>query len=127
MISIQTKLKNIGDYGCLCFCYLYVIGVPPESLLEHYEELIDRNIIDENCFVKDGYALCKYFLKKDVKIVFTSSDNHQFDKYISNFTYEGKNHFVVTDRDDKVIFNSLDHSVCVEKGKIASKRVVVII
>lgn len=125
-MNIQTKLKNIGDYGCLCFCYLYAIGVPPENLLTHYEKLIDLNIIDNECFVKDGYAFCKYFLNKDVKIIFTSTDNKQYDKYISNFTYGGKNHFVVTDRDDNVLFNSLDHSVCVEKGKIISKRVVML-
>lgn len=126
-MNIQTKLKNIGDYGCLCFCYLYFIGVPPENLITHYEDLIDRNIIDEECFVKDGYAFCKYFLGKDVKIIFTSVDNKQYDKYISNFTYNGKNHFVVTDKDDNVLFNSLDFSVCVNKGKIAGKRSIVIL
>lgn len=126
MSSIQTKLKNIGDYGCLCFCYLYMIGIPLESLIEHYEELIKQGIIDNECFVKDAFAFCKYFLKKDVKIIFTSVDNKQYDKYISNFTYNGKNHFVVTDKDDKVIFNSLDHSVCVEKGRISGKRTVLL-
>ncbi len=125
-MCVQTKLKNIGDYGCLCFCYLYAIGVQPEELLKHYEDLIQQNIIDEECFVKDGYAFCKYFLNKDVKIIFTSVDNKQYDKYISNFTYNGKNHFVVTDRDDNVLFNSLEHSVCVEKGRISGKRVVLL-
>lgn len=126
MICIQTKLKNIGDYGCLCFCYLYMIGIPPESLIEHYEDLIQQGIIDNECFVKDGFAFCKYFLKRDVKIIFTSVDNKQYDKYISNFTYNGKNHFVVTDKDDKVLFNSLDHSICVEKGRISGKRTVIL-
>lgn len=126
MHNIQTKLKNIGDYGCLCFCYLYAIGIPPESLIEHYEDLIKQGIIDEECFVKDGYAFCKYFLNKDVKIIFTSVDNKQYDKYISNFTYNGKNHFVVTDKDDNVLFNSLDFSVCVNKGRISGKRVVLL-
>jgi len=125
-MQLQTKLKNIGDYGCLCFCYLYVMGIPLEKLIEHYEDLIQQGIIDNECFVKDGFAFCKYFLKKDVKIIFTSVDNKQYDKYISNFTYNGKNHFVVTDKDDKVLFNSLDHSVCVEKGKISGKRVVIL-
>ena len=125
-MNIQSKLKNIGDYGCLCFCYLYMIGVPPENLITSYEDLIAKNIIDNECFVKDGYSFCRYFTGKTPEIIFTSVDNKQYDKYISNFTYNGKNHFVVTDRDDNVLFNSLDHSVCVAKGKILSKRTVIV-
>lgn len=124
MEDIQTKLLNIGNYGCLCFCYLYCIGINSEQLVLNYDRLVSRGIIGEDCFVKDGEAFLKYF-GSNKQIVFTLTDNKEFDKYISCFKFKDKNHFVVTDKYDNIVYNPYFPSQCVKYGSIVSKRTLI--
>lgn len=101
-----------------------MIGIDPEQFLFHYADLVEKKIIDKDCYVNDGNAFLKYFgSTKKVKLVSRSDKEH--DKYIARFNYLTNGHFVVVDKDDQVIYNSLEESVCVNRGKIVEKRTLV--
>ena len=122
--DLQTKLLKMGNFGCLCMCYLYMIDIDPEELVTNYDKLVDKGIIDEDCFVRDGDAFIAFFGSRK-KVLFTSVDNKQYDKYIACFQLGDKAHFVVVDKDDNIIYNPYLKSVCVRDGAIKGKRVLV--
>lgn len=122
--DLQNKLLAMGNFGCLCMCYLFMIDIDPEELVVNYDKLVDKGIIDEDCFVRDGDAFIRFFGSKK-KVVFTSIDNKQYDKYIACFQLGTKGHFVVVDKNDNIIYNPYKGSICVRDGKIVGKRVLV--
>lgn len=122
--DLQTKLLKMGNFGCLCMCYLYMIDIDPEELVTNYDKLVDKGIIDEDCFIRDGDAFIDFFGSRK-KVLFTSVDNKQYDKYIACFQLGDKTHFVVVDKDDNIIYNPYLKSVCVRDGAIKGKRVLV--
>lgn len=121
---VQTKMLNIGNYGCLCFCYLYMLGIDPEQFLFHYADLVEKKIIEKDCYVNDGNAFLKYF-GSDKKVKFVSSSDKMYDRYIARFNYLAEGHFVVVDKNDRVIYNSLEDSICVNRGRLVEKRTLV--
>lgn len=122
--DIQTKLLRIGNYGCLCCCYLFMIDIDPEELVMNYDKLVDKGIIDKDCFVRDGDAFIHFFGSRN-KVLFTSVDNKQYDKYIACFQLGEKTHFVVVDKNDNIIYNPYFKSICVSEGKIVGKRTLI--
>lgn len=122
--NLQTKLLQIGNFGCLCMCYLYMIGIDPEQLVLNYDKLVERGIIDEDCFVKDGDAFLAFFGSRK-KVLKVSTDNTQYSKYIACYQVGTKSHFVVIDKNNNIIFNPYFDSVCVKQGKVVGKRVLV--
>lgn len=122
--NLQTKLLQMGNFGCLCMCYLYMIDIDPEQLVLNYDKLIERGIIDEDCFVKDGDAFLAFFGSRK-KVLKVSTDNTQYSKYIACYQVGPKSHFVVIDKNNNIIFNPYFDSICVKQGKIVGKRVLV--
>lgn len=114
----QTKALNIGNYACLIFCDMYLAGIPEKELgvrlwLE-YERLVDEGIIDSNCYAKSHDKLLNHF---GCNKQYIRSETPPVNKpYISNYLYNGKNHFVVK-QNGKIVFNSLESSNCVNCGK----------
>ena len=122
--DLQTKLLKMGNFGCLCMCYLFMIDIDPEELVTNYDKLVDKGIIDEDCFVRDGDAFIRFFGSRK-QVLFTSVDNKQYDMYIACFQLGEKTHFVVVDKDDNIIYNPYLKSICVRDGAIKGKRTLV--
>ena len=122
--NIQDKLLKMGNFGCLCMCYLFMIDIDPEELITNYDKLVAKEIIDEDCFVRDGDAFISFFGSKK-KVLFTSVDNKQYGKYIACFQLGEKTHFVVVDKDDNIIYNPYYQSVCAKEGRVIGKRTLV--
>ena len=122
--DLQTKLLKMGNFGCLCMCYLFMIDIDPEELVTNYDKLVDKGIIDEDCFVRDGDAFIAFFGSRK-KVLPTSVDNKQYDKYIACFQLGEKTHFVVVDKNDNIIYNPYYQSICAKEGKIVGKRTLV--
>lgn len=101
-----------------------MIDIDPEEMVLNYDKLVDKGIIDEDCFVRDGDAFIHFFGSKK-QVVFTSVDNKQYDKYIACFQLGTKGHFVVVDKNDNIIYNPYYNSICVRDGKIVGKRVLI--
>lgn len=122
--NLQGKLIRMGNSSCLCMCYLFMIDIDPEELVTNYDKLVAKEIIDEDCFVRDGDAFISFFGSRK-KVLFTSIDNKQYDKYIACFQLGEKTHFVVVDKDDNIIYNPYYQSICLKEGKIVGKRTLV--
>ena len=122
--NLQNKLLAMGNSGCLCMCYLFMIDIDPEELVINYDRLVNKGIIDEDCFVRDGDEFLKFFgSKKKVERVDVS--NKQYDRYIACYQVGTKTHFVVVDKDDNVIYNPYKGSTILANGTVVGKRVLI--
>ena len=115
MKKIQDIYKTLGDYGCLLLCYLHEANIDV-NITKYFSELVELDIIDEECFIKDGNRLLKYFGSElRVKRGFNPNGN-TIVKFRTANSKEG--HFVVINKNREIVFNSLENSNCVKNGFI---------
>lgn len=123
---IQDTCKVLGDSGCNLFSFYYCLGLDPSEVLKDFPTLVKNKFILPDCTIIDYVGLAK--LKgKFVDVVWTSPQN-----YIEDVPYLGrwertdskvnKIHHFVAMKNEKVIFNSLDTSRCVNEGKLVDIR-----
>ena len=114
-MKIQDVYLSIGNYGCLIFCYLKEAGIKTD-IVKHFNELVELDIIDEECFIKDANRLLKYF-GSDKRVVRGFNPNgNTIVKFRTSTSKEG--HFVVINKNREIVFNSLENSNCVKNGFI---------
>ena len=51
--GIQKELEMIGRYGCGFLCVLQRFNISELEIISKYRELVERGIMDEECYVKD--------------------------------------------------------------------------
>ena len=112
MKKIQDIYKALGDYGCLLFCYLKEAGIKTD-IVKHFNDLVEFDIIDEDCFIKDGNRLLKYF-GSELRVVRGTNENGNT---IVPYKYLNNEHFVIVDENKNIVFNSLKNSQCVRLGE----------
>lgn len=113
MKKIQDIHLSLGKYGCLIFCYLYEANVKTD-ITKHFEKLVELDIIDEECYVKDGNRLLKYFGSYK-RVVRGTNDKGNT---IVPYRYSGNEHFIVINNRQEIVFNSLENSTCVRLGEL---------
>lgn len=114
-MKIQDVYASIGSHGCLLLCYLKEANIKVD-IVKHFEELVQLDIIDEECYVKDANRLLKYFGSElRVKRGFNHNGN-TIVKFRTPTSKEG--HFVVINENREIVFNSLENSNCVKNGFI---------
>lgn len=114
-MKIQDVYASIGSHGCLLLCYIREACVKTD-IVKHFEELVQLDIIDEECFILDANRLLKYF-GSDKRVVRGFNPNgNTIVKFRTANSKEG--HFVVINRNREIVFNSLENSNCVKKGFI---------
>ena len=122
-MKIQDKIKQLADGICLALCYTELWGIKNDGdKLKIIAEAVRQGFIEWDGTVKNpvGIAkLCGRMEVRDIKKV-TTYEGH--DTVIANFTHAGFNHFVLV-KDGEVVWNSLEHSKCVENGHIESYRI----
>lgn len=122
----DPKLKAIGNYGCCALVALWIMGITGsvESIClvagqigksldadctvywqKFFKEISGRNISVEFRDIKKLYEL------KDVEYCAV------------RFDYNGKSHWVGVSHGE-VVYNPLSYSVCVDKGKPATARII---
>lgn len=111
MKKVQDIHKALGDYGCLIFCYLFEAGIKVD-ISRHFNELVELDIIEADCYVKNGNRLLKYF-GSDKRIARGVNENGTT---IVPFRYKENEHFVVVNERQEIVFNSLENSQCVRLG-----------
>ena len=128
MKNPQTRAEMIGKYGCLAMCYLYCVGVAPESegeMIKHVSTAMDKGLLDEECTVLNASKLLEHFTGKKFTVTKkTISDIKNIQEATPvRYTYNGKGHWVVVEN-GKIVFNSIANSICVKYGKPDSARVI---
>ena len=118
----------IGKYGCLAMCYLYCMGICPESegeMIRHVSAAMDKGLLDHECTVLDASALLEHFTGKKWRVEKKACTDIDEIKEATpvRFDYNGKGHWVVVE-DGRIVFNSLADSVCVAKGHPTTARVI---
>ena len=116
MKKIQDIYKSLGENGCLLLCYLHEANIDV-NIAKYFNELVELDIIDNDCYVLDGDRLLKFF-GSDKRIVRGINPNGNT---IVPFKYRNAEHFVVVkeraDFNKEIVFNSLENSICVRLGE----------
>ena len=112
MKKIQDIYKTLGDYGCLLLCYLNEANIDV-NIAKYFNELVELDIIDNDCYVLDGDRLLKFF-GSDKRVVRGINENGNT---IVPFKYRNAEHFVIVNERKEIVFNSLENSTCVRLGE----------
>lgn len=112
MKKVQDIHKALGGFGCLIFCYLYEAGIKVD-IARYFNELVELDIVDSDCYINDGNRLLKYF-GSEKRIARGINENGNT---IVPYRYSDKEHFVVVNSRQEIIFNSLENSQCVRLGE----------
>ena len=128
MKNPQTRAMMIGKYGCLAMSYLYCIGIMPDTegeMIKHISTAIDKGLLDSECTVLDASALLQFFTGKKWHVAKKKVDDINDIKEATpvRFTYGDKGHWVVV-RDGRIVFNSIEDSICVKKGFPTEARII---
>lgn len=128
MKNPQTRAITIGKFGCLAMCYLYCMGICPESegeMIKHVSTAMDKGLLDEECTVLNASKLLEYFTGKKWSV--TKKEITDIDEIKEatpvRFTYNGNGHWVVVEN-GRIVFNSIADSVCVAKGHPTTARII---
>ena len=112
MKKIQDIYKSLGEYGCLLLCYLHEANIDV-NIAKYFNELVELDIIDNDCYVLDADRLLKFF-GSDKRVVRGINENGTT---IVPFKYGKNEHFVVVNERKEIVFNSLENSTCVRLGE----------
>ena len=127
--GIQNRCLALGNTGCFLFCYAWIAGVEENTVVALHDYLVAANIIEYDGYVKNAQLFFQYF--NQAVIVTKTSDLLKIpksDPYLGVWRYQddaGKTHehAVVMIRDD-IVYNPLDNSQTIKKGKLVSIRIV---
>ena len=112
MKKIQDIYKSLGEYGCLLLCYLHEANIYV-NITKYFNELVELDIIDNDCYVLDGDRLLKFFGSDKIVVRGTNENGNT----IVPYKYRNAEHFVVVNERKEIIFNSLENSTCVRLGE----------
>ena len=116
MKKIQDVYKSLGEHGSLLLCYLHEANIDV-NITKYFNELVELDIIDNDCYVLDGDRLLKFF-GSDKRIVRGINENGNT---IISYKYRNAEHFVVVhetaDFNKEIVYNSLENSTCVRLGE----------
>ena len=121
------KMKSIKDNACCAFTLLWWLGIDCDDIdaIMIISDLIKSHALDEDCTVY--WAACiKQLTGRDVESVEKPAiTNIKKIKERTIVRYEkGKVGHWVGVENGKIVFNSLDHSKCVEEGKPTEARII---
>ena len=112
MMKVQDIYKSLGEYGCLLLCYLHEANIDV-NITKYFNELVELDIIDNDCYVLDGDRLLKFF-GSDKRI---ARGTNEVGNTIVPYKYGNAEHFVVVNERKEIVFNSLENSTCVRLGE----------
>ena len=141
-MKVQSLALNIGNYGCLAFCYANVVeslndGWNPDKmacqmkLLADVIDAMNAGKLGEDCFVKSAADYMSYLdnARHTFKVTKEELDgtvNSLAGKIAAvRFDNNGHSHWCLY-AGDRIVFDSLDSSQCRKFGKPMSARVITI-
>lgn len=131
--EVLTASEKIAEYGCyfLSLCYAgfnEVAGRKREliysEILSNYEEFVEDDIMDEDCFVKHPTEILRYYTGNEWKV--KKSLVFDINAYIAIALWFNPrtnfHHFVLMNKDGTVRWDPIFNSKTVEEGYIESWR-----
>lgn len=129
--KLQTKLsperlETIHKYGCCAFVLLWTLGIEPDDIqaIELVSDMIDAKVIEGDCTVHWAEAV-KFLTGRSITIEFKDIKDilKIKDRTPVRYDYKGKGHWVGVER-GMIAFNPLDYSLCVDKGRPVTARII---
>ncbi len=127
---VAKNIQAIAKYGCLAMCYLYCIGLDGDAIsyIEYVSCAMEKGYLDKDCTVLDGAKYLSFFCnEKHYKVtkqdILNSDIKNIKEKTPVRFDYNGNSHWVVVEK-GRIVFNPLLNSVCVNKGKPVTARII---
>ena len=128
--KVSEAAKQIYAYGCYFMSLLYVRRIPYsdlttlDELFKYYDTFIANGWMDSDCYVKDPCAILEYLTGKKYTAKKSAVLDPNANIIISRWHNPTTNlhHFVVMDRANNVVWDSLGYSITVADGTIESYR-----
>lgn len=122
----DTRLKAIADYGCCAFVALWIMGI--EGGVGNICLLADEigKGLDADCTVYWAQFfknICGREIAVEFKTIKSITELNGYGRVAVRFDYNEKSHWVGVEN-GVLAYNSLAHSVCVEKGKPTQARII---
>ncbi len=122
-MKVQDKIKELADGICLALCYCELWGIHNDGdKLKIIAEAVRQGYINWDGTVVNPIGLAKLCGHTEVKDIRKATTYIGSDTVVANFTFNGFNHFVLV-KNGEVVWNSIEHSKCVENGNIESFRI----
>lgn len=125
--GLDKKVEKIYEYGCYFLDLLYISKYKEptfEEIIKSYDTFITKGWMNEECYVKDPCAILTYLTGKKYSVtkdsVFDSSAAHAIGYYYN--PNADLHHFVVMDKYNVVLWDSIEDSNTVKNGFIESYR-----
>lgn len=129
----QTVIQEFNNNTCLFMCYIYCCGLIPDTIegwLDYYIHALKTGCINEEGFVLDAEKLIRLVSGRRVSVTKKAITDIKSIKEKCPVMYSmngGKSgHFVVVENGE-IIFNPLEVSQNVNKGKPVSARIISLI
>lgn len=124
--AYQKKCDNpyIKDSGCYFLSLLQAIDRREEEVNKCYDLAVDRKYITYDCFVNQPTRLLYDLTGKNYILIVSKSFDNIADIIIAKWYNQRTNysHFVLMDKDNKVLWDPLGESVTVKEGYIKDYR-----
>lgn len=126
-LDLRKKVDNIYQYGCY-FIDLLFIGLKREpdlnEILSYYNHFISNNYMDRDCTINKPTDILRSLTGLEYSVVksktFDASASFIVGYYFNPNTM--LHHFVVMNKDNTVLWDSLGESNTVKNGYIESYR-----
>ena len=128
--KVSEAAKQIYDYGCYFMSLLYVRNIyyseipAIDELFMYYDTFIAKGWMTSDCYVKDPCAILKYLTGKKYSVKKSEVLDPSAAIIIGRWYNPATNfhHFVVMDKRNTVVWDSLADSNTVKNGIIESYR-----
>ena len=125
----KERLETIYTYACCALTLMWCLGVEPDhdiDALLTVSRMIDEGVIERDCTVKWADAV-RFLTGRESSVEFKNITSLEGIKERTpvRFDYKGKCHWVGVER-GLIRFNPLEYSICVEKGRPATMRKLII-
>lgn len=114
-VPIQTVMKNIGESGCYFLCLVRFANQDFSKVVKLYNEAVQNDWMDEDCYVKDPVAILNH-----MGCNFTKVEKTEDSGQIAMYKHGAHNHFVCIERGK--VWDPLGYSNTVKNGHIVSYR-----
>lgn len=126
-VGLDKKVEKIYKYGCYFLDLLFISKYQEptfEEIINYYDTFITKGYMDEECYVRDPGAILTYLTGKKYSVTkdlaFDSSAAH-----VIGYCYNPNtnlHHFVVMNKYNGVLWDSIENSNTVKNGFIESYR-----